>query len=81
MTSEIKIDLILIAFKNWLDNQADENDILDVYCETFPIECGRLEPDGISSCINQSNKNCVECIFNCNNPLPKDYAVNHFERF
>ena len=73
--------MIIDVIKNWLENQADENDVIDLYCEMFPVECGRMEEDGFNRCKNMSNENCIECIFNCNNPLPEDYAQNHFERF
>jgi hypothetical protein len=79
MESGLRTDLIIDAIKDWLDNQADEDDVLNLYCDMFPVECGRIETDGFNRCRHTDNEHCIECVFNCNNPLPEDYAKNHFK--
>lgn len=81
--TEIKTSITIDKIKDFLDNQADTDDVIHIFCYLFPEECNRIQSDGFNRCKNMENENCIECTSNDNSPFShaEKYTKDHFEDF
>ena len=53
------------TIKEWIDNEADADDINELFIHIWPIECD-TDSQGMVTCSAKSDEKCLECRHNTN---------------